>query len=93
MGPLYINRRRVGTSSSCVALLPFPTYVLGTMAPCLRSMFRMSFNGTSRGVAFMCEASAAVAPAAWPMAMHDACTRRPELASRSLDTHLPATMM
>ena len=68
-------------------------YEAGTMAPCLRSSSRIPSSGTSRGVVFDCAASAAVAPAAWPMAMHDACTRSPEFARRSLDTQRPATMM
>jgi hypothetical protein len=38
-----------------------------------------------------CQAVAAAA-AAWPMAMQEACTRSPELASRSLLTLRPATM-
>ena len=49
-------------------------------------------SGTSSGVASTFVASAAAAPAACPMAMHDACARSPEFASRSLLTHRPATI-
>jgi len=47
-------------------------YALGTMAPWWRSSSRMSSRGTSIGVVFRCAASAAAAPAAWPMAIHEA---------------------
>ena len=42
-------------------------------------------------VVFLRTASAAATPAACPIAMHGACTRNPEFARRSLETHLPAT--
>jgi len=52
----------------------------------------MSLIGSSRGVVPFFAASAAAAPAAWPIAMQEACTRSPEFANRSLDTHRPATI-
>ena len=52
----------------------------------------MFLSRTSSGVASAFVASAAAAPAACPMAMHDACTRSREFASRSLLTQRPATI-
>lgn len=47
-------------------------YASGMMAPWLRSIPWISFNGTLIGVVFSCTANVAVAPAAWPMAIHEA---------------------
>jgi hypothetical protein len=74
-----------------VCLPPSAQPTRGTTAPCLAKVDRISANGTCLGVVPERAAKAAVAPAAWPIPMHEACTRSAEFASRSLLTHRPAT--
>ena len=52
----------------------------------------MSSSGTSSGVQPCRAANAAAAPAACPFAIQVACTRKPELAKRSLLMLRPATI-
>ena len=67
--------------------------VLGTIALLAISSSWILVSGTFMGVMLSFTASAAAAPAACPIAIQEACTRNPEFAKRSLDTHLPATIM